>query len=102
MLYHGNVRGLRDERGDFTENFTLEDTTRLKEALSALRQFGTRMLSFAATEPVAAKLIGLLQYDPVKAGRSLIGLSNCLPVYGQERAQHRRDLLIALRIIEPD
>jgi hypothetical protein len=78
MLYHGNVRGLRDERGDFTENFTLEDTTRLKEAQSALRQFGTRMLSFAATEPVAAKLIGLLQYDPVKAGRSLIGLSNCL------------------------
>jgi hypothetical protein len=64
-----------------------------------LRQLGTKMLSFAHTDALATNLIRWLwRYDAIKAGRSLMGLSHDLAVYGSERARHRQNIQTALRI----
>jgi hypothetical protein len=63
---------------------------RLREAQKKLREFGAQVISFAQTDPVATKLIGLVwRYDASKIGRSLVGLSHDIAVYGSERARHK-------------
>jgi hypothetical protein len=94
-----NVRARSNEKGKPTKNFSEQDAERLRDAQSKSRQLGTQMLSFVHTDVLATKVIRLFwRYDPVEAGRSLIGLSNELAVYGGERARHRRNILTALRI----
>jgi hypothetical protein len=70
------------------------------EAMNALRQLSTRMMSFAATEAPAVWLLRQCGYDPIQAGRALIGYSNTIMMQGGERAIHRKKVLTALRIDE--
>jgi hypothetical protein len=70
----------------------------LEEAREASRQLGARMLAFAHTEWLANWLIVRLRYDPLKAGRSLIGVSNSIGTPGNERHQHKQNVMAALRI----
>jgi hypothetical protein len=101
LMDYENVRAPRDARGGITaaEDFTEQHAERLRDAQKRLREFGTQMLSFAQTDPMATKLIRYLwRYDPLKAGRSLVGFSHDIAVYGDERAAHRRNILDALRI----
>jgi hypothetical protein len=99
MLYFDNVRAPVSERETTTADFTTDDAANLKEAQSALRRLDVQMQSFAATERLASMRVAL-KYDPMKAGRSLIGYSNRIGIYGSERAERRKDVLAALRIKE--
>ena len=79
------------------DNVRAGDLTRLKEAREAFRELGARMLAFAHTEWLGNWLIARLRYDPIKAGRSLIGVSNSIGTAG-ERHQHKQNVMAALRI----
>jgi hypothetical protein len=70
-----------------------------REAQATLRSLGTRMIAFAETESIAANGVRCLGYDPLLAGRGLIGLSNAITaaVYGAEGAAHRAGINKALR-----
>ena len=59
---------------------------RLEAARDALRRLGAKMIAFSETK-VAAPLMGRFGYDPTSAGDALIGLSNTLDTYGEERAR---------------
>jgi hypothetical protein len=98
VLFYGNVHAPIDERGKPSEKFTDDDKTRLREAQSKLRQLAMEMQSFAATEYFAARLVVALGYHPMKAGRSLVGYSNSIAVYGDERVQHRENVFAALQL----
>jgi hypothetical protein len=98
MLDSENVRAPRDERGEVTKDFTEQHAARLRDTQIKLRQLGTQMLSFAHTDALAVKLVKLRHYDPVKAGRSLIGLEHDIAAHGLERKRHRDNVLAALRI----
>ena len=99
LLDYENVRAPRNERGDVTEGFTEEDEVRLRDAQKKFRDLATQTISFVQTDALAARLIAALwRYDPKKAGRSLIGLSHSLAVYGNERYQHRNGVRNALHL----
>jgi hypothetical protein len=99
LLDYENVTAPRNERGDVTEQFTEQDAVRLADAQRKLRELATQTLSFVQTDALAANLIqAIWRYDPTKAGRSLVGLSHDLAVYGSERARHRQNILEALRL----
>jgi hypothetical protein len=99
LLDFENVSAPRNDRGKITEDFSNHNSARLRDAQSELRRLGTKMLSFAHTDALATNLIRWLwRYDAIKAGRSLIGLSHDLAVYGSERARHRQNIQTALRI----
>ncbi|SRR6266481_9003494 len=68
-----------------------------REAQSTLRSLGTRMMAFGETEWIAAKCVRLLGFEPLEAGRGLIGLCNSFVEYGSERAAHRARINKALR-----
>jgi hypothetical protein len=77
------------------EGFTEKDLARLREAQNELHRLGPQMLSLAQTSALALNMIWRLgRYDPVKAGRLLMGLSHGLA--GYELA--RENILAALRI----
>ena len=80
------------------DNVRTGDLTRLKEAREAFRELGARMLAFAHTEWLGNWLIVRLRYDPIKAGRSLIGVSNTIGTPGNELHQHKLNVMAALRI----
>jgi hypothetical protein len=98
MIIYGNVRAPIDERGKDTDDFTDDDMVRLEKAQIAFRRWGARMLAFCHTEPIGYWLVLRMRYDPLEAGQSLIGLSNSIGVYGNERHQHRQGVLNALHI----
>ena len=47
-----------------------------REAETTLRSLGTRMMAFGEAEWMAANCTRALGFDPLEAGRGLIGLSN--------------------------
>jgi hypothetical protein len=80
------------------DNVRPGDLTKLEEARDAFRLLGARMLAFAHTEWLGSWLIVGLRYDPTKAGRSLIGVSNTISTAGEERHKRKQDVMAALRI----
>jgi hypothetical protein len=68
-----------------------------REAEATLRSLGSRMIAFGDTEWIAVEIVRYLGFDPLKAGYGLIGLSNSLAQYGEERATHRASINKALR-----
>lgn len=99
LLDYDNVAAARDVDGKRLEQFDEQDAARLRDAQKKLREFATQTLSYVQTDAVATNLIRWLwRYDPMKAGRSLIGLSNTLGAYGEERHRHRNNIRDALRI----
>jgi hypothetical protein len=95
IQYYGNLP--THEPGASLETGEAE---RAIEAMNALRQLSTRIMSFAATEAPAVWLLRQRGHDPMQAGRSLIGYSNTIMTQGGERAIHRKKVLTALRIDE--
>jgi hypothetical protein len=95
VQYYSNLPA--HERGTVLQG---DQGGRADEAVKTLRQLGTRMLSFAATETPALWLIQWRGYKPKDAGNSLIGYSNTIMVTGGEREVHRANILAALRIDE--
>jgi hypothetical protein len=96
MQYYGNLPA--HKRGTVFEGS--DKGERAEEAMKTLRQLGARMLSFAATETAAMRLIRWRRYRPKDAGNSLIGYSNTIMTTDGERAVHRANILDALRIEE--
>jgi len=90
MVMFDNIRAMRNGEPNIFD-------PRLKEAQETFRLLGSRMLAFAHTEWLANWLIVRLRYDPVKAGRSLIGVSHSIGTAG-ERYQHKQNVMAALRI----
>jgi len=68
-----------------------------REAEAKLRSLGSRMIAFGDTEWIAVEIVRYLGFDPSQAGYGLIGLSNSLAQYGDERATHRASINKALR-----
>ena len=92
-----NVRGPAMIEGCLClpEDFAEQDAARLRDALNKSRQLGTQMLSLAQTDALAVNMIWRFsRYDPVKAGRLLMGLSHDLTGYGLARD----NILAALQI----
>lgn len=76
-----NVLATHDATGEPTGNVSDQDFARLREAQNKCRQLATKMLSFYQIGFVAEHLLRWCwHYNVLKAGRSLIGLSNDLPV----------------------
>jgi hypothetical protein len=94
MQYYDNVRA--HEPGAALEGIEGE---KAEEAMKTLRQLGTRMQAFAATESTAMWLIQWRGYKPKDAGHSLIGYAGTIMKMGGERAVHRANILAALRIV---
>src|SRR6266700_2373491 len=92
------LRGERCEAMVMFGNVRAGDLKRLKEARDAFRELGARMLAFAHTEWLGNWLIARLRYDPIKAGRSLIGVSNTIGTPGNELHQRKLNVMAALRI----
>lgn len=87
MLYSANVRV--PDAG--------ESDAALREYQQALRRLGARMSAFADTRRVAVFLVEAQGFDPDAAAAGLIGLSNALPTYGEERARWRKQVERALK-----
>jgi hypothetical protein len=70
---------------------TEEAEARLRKAEEALRELGAKMQAFAGTDRAAAFVLRALGTDLRSAGIALIGLSNSIGTYGQQRhdAQQR-------------
>ncbi len=68
---------------------------RLEAAQDTLRHLGAKLTAFSET--TAAVIITKFGFDPEDAGNGLIGLSNTLHVYGEERARWRRQVERALK-----
>jgi hypothetical protein len=69
----------------------------MREGQRILRDLGTQILAFGESEFVARLVIAQLGFDPVAAGRGLIGLSNTFDRYGADRADFRNQIEKALR-----
>jgi hypothetical protein len=70
---------------------TEESEKRLRKAEEVLRELGAKMQAFAGTDRAAAFVLRALGTDLRSAGIALIGLSNSIGRYGQQRhnAQQR-------------
>jgi hypothetical protein len=85
--------GKRVEVVPFSEN----ETARLNEAHSVLRDLATRMKAFAHNETWVTRALALFRYDPHLASDGLFGLSNDIGMVGI-RARWRQTISDALRI----
>jgi hypothetical protein len=89
------------ESGDVEEmDMSQAEVLRLTKASGEIRTMAARMRAFAMNETFGLYVAKLLRYDPVGASSALIGLSNSLEFYGEEKSFHRKALLKALRIPE--
>jgi hypothetical protein len=79
----------------------LELTTLELEALASARRdiriLASKFRAFALNETIASKAVAMLGYDPLSAGRSLIGLSNTIDTYGKERSEQKDAVVAALK-----
>lgn len=82
----------------FPTEATEDELERLRAAEEGYRELGAKLQAFAKTEPLATWALRLFGLKIEGAGSALIGLSNALGVYGQERADFMRRLDLALRI----
>ena len=101
LLFLANVALPKPREAVFTSREIQEYDVALKsvrEAQRILRDLGSQMLAFGESEPAACKAIAPLGYDPIAAGRSLIGLSNTYDRYGVDRADFRNKIEKALRL----
>jgi hypothetical protein len=64
---------------------TEEAEARLRKAEEAFRELGARMQAFAGTDRAAAFILRALGTNLRSAGIALIGLSNSIGMYGQQR-----------------
>jgi hypothetical protein len=83
-------------------NIAEERRQRLQEAQRIFRDLGSQMIAFAHSERPAARVVRLRGFDPAMAADGLIGLSNTLPKYGEERASHRAKIIKGLRFKLPE
>jgi hypothetical protein len=82
------------------ESLTAEDIERLRECQDKFRHLGAQAIAIGRLDGLCQRVIGMLRLDPIAEGRSLIGLSNTIRTYGQERAAHGRAVRAAFRITE--
>jgi hypothetical protein len=89
------------ESGDMEEmDMSQTELLRLTKAAAEIRTLAARMRAFAVNETFGLYAAKLLRYDPIGASSALIGLSNSLEFYGEQKSMHRKALLKALRIPE--
>ena len=69
----------------------------VREGQRILQVLGTQILAFGESEFAARLVIVQLGFDPVAAGRGLIGLANTFDRYGADRADFRNAIEKALR-----
>jgi hypothetical protein len=83
--------------------FRLDDPLEMRDpreddAEGALRDLGTRMLSFGHAASLGGLILRMIKYEPTKAGTGLIDLSNEIQCRGTGRAVQRATVQDALRI----
>ena len=76
----------------------LNELKRMEDAQKVLRDLGAQAMALGESESLASTVLKILGFDSFAAGSSLIGLSNSLPKYGVERAEHRKAVETALRL----
>jgi hypothetical protein len=69
----------------------------IREAQRRLRELGSQMLALGESEVAARTAMAPLGFDPIAAGRGLIGLSDTYDRHGAERAEFRSKIEAALR-----
>ena len=91
VLVYANVQARakvpvdRDDGYAVHVELTDEAEARLRKAEEVLRELGAKMQAFAGTDRVAASVLRALGTDLRSAGIALIGLSNSIGTYGQQR-----------------
>jgi hypothetical protein len=73
---------------------------RLRKAEEKFRELGAKMQAFAATDLAAARVLRTLGTDLRSAGVALIGLSNSIGAYGQQRHDAQKRVAAALGVKE--
>jgi hypothetical protein len=96
---------LREEPGIphgsvLTLELTDAEKTRLIEARKTIRDLASQLRAFALNETSALYAVRFLGYDPLTASRGLLGLSNCIDTYGDEKAFHKKTTAKALKMRE--
>jgi hypothetical protein len=70
---------------------------RVREMRRILRELGSKMLAFGESEWWANLFLSAVGYDAPAAGSALIGFSNSVDEYGEDRAKFRADIAKELR-----
>jgi len=73
------------------------DLKNVRKTQRILRDLGSRLLAFGESETAACIAIKPFGFDPSRAGRNLVGLSNTLDRYGADRTAFRKNVEKALR-----
>jgi hypothetical protein len=79
-------------------NISSAEAESLNEAERVLLCLASQMASFAETETIAVWALKQIGFDPAKAGRGLIGLSNTVDTYGNSHAFYMRSTEEALML----
>ena len=101
ILIYANVQARAKARGDgyvAHVELTEDAEARLRKAEEALREFGAKMQAFAGTDRAAALVLRALGTDLRSAGIALIGLSNSIGTYGQQRHDAQQHVATTLGI----
>jgi hypothetical protein len=67
------------------------------EMRRTVRELGSKMLAFGESEWWANQFLNAVGYDAAAAGSALIGFSNSVAEYGEDRAKFRADIAKELR-----
>jgi len=105
LVEYANVpaRSREDQRGDiYTSDLSPEDKVRLAEAQAAYRRLAADMRAFSKGEWAANKVVMAFGYNPNEIASALLGVSNNLPIKGQDLhdAHQRLERLLGVRTIE--
>jgi HAMP domain-containing protein len=97
MLYANVTAAIREFPNGTVEQVEIseEEMKRLVEAQNVFRDLSARMRAFALNEQLAVWFVKR-QYDPWEASEALLGVSNTLHKFGNDRAKAQSRLAQAL------
>lgn len=105
LAVFGNVgaRGVAEKYRGITLAYTDDEITpqqlsRITSARDVFRDLSAQMRAFADTETLAKLVLRVLGYDPGRASRAMMSLSNNIEYYGQERSEARQNVQTALKL----
>ena len=90
--FHGELEFRRTQH-----DLTPADLEALAIARKDLRALASKFRAFALNETVASKVVAHLGYSAMDAGQALIGLSNTIDTYGNDRNEQKNAVVTALK-----
>jgi len=100
LVRFGNVKARSQANGDHRALIELArpDEERLMEAQDTFRRLGGEMRAFAVAEYFPNRVVTWLGFDPDEIAKALIGYSNKIDTYGEDRNLFHKRIENLLRI----